>query len=220
MRMNQGKKGNVNNDPKQKEQTYKTYITSNPTTIKLLNFNAHSIRAKDRTNNLLNYFLQSDSDIMVTTETWLNHTITPQDKSITILQSPPREQRGEGIMILMKRKSANLQPIHQDLWTSRTICCLCHIKGHAFITVGHYSSPADKAESDKELTFFVNNLQREHPQLDIVVAGDFNRKSESMKTLNKKLNLVVHVPNQATRKGNNSESTIDFCLSNMLCNKV
>lgn len=108
MRLKQGKEANVNNDPKQTEQTYKTYITSTPTTIKLLNFNAHSIRAKDRTNNLLNYFKNSKSEIMVITETWLDHNIAIEDKSIKICQSPPREKRGEGIMILMKSKSANL----------------------------------------------------------------------------------------------------------------
>ena len=79
---------------------------------------------------------------------------------------------------MKKGQSANLNPILQDFWSSRTIAGIAHFKSKSFILVAHYSQPTETKDSDAELEFLVNNIRHAHRNMDIIIAGDFNRPQE------------------------------------------
>ena len=78
-------------------------------------------------------------------------------------------------MILIKGENSNIEPILEDKWTSTTISCPCHLRGHDFIVIGHYTPQRNKYEGDNELKSFITELRKSYPNLNVVIAGDFNR---------------------------------------------
>ena len=57
------------------------------------------------------------------------------------------------------------------------------------IVVAHYCQPSEKIPCQEELMFFIENLQRDNPDAQIVVAGDFNSNHEDASNLIERSNL-------------------------------
>ena len=184
--------------------------------LKTMTFNTHSIRNSHRRHTLFHHLMTCPHEIVAITETWCSRKFPPFSKSFSLLQSPPREHRGEGVMLAIKtQEGTSVMPLFEQFWTSRTISAMCRIKQTPVVVIAHYSSPQDRADADKELKFFNRQAQLRHPGLPTVILGDFNREPAKVSVLAGSMNLQAHVPHGPTRVQGAQSSILDYCLSNL-----
>ena len=128
----------------------------------MANFNARSIRNEHRQNTLLHSFQTGSQGLMVVTETWLDHKLQDISNKLQICQSPPKldSARGEGVLIISKKRNLIMEPLFEDYWTSQTVAARISLKEGVAIIIGHYTQMKSKASSDEELLFFWRNVSK------------------------------------------------------------
>ena len=74
--------------------------------------------------------------------------------------------------------------MHRDLHTPHTIIAKLKLQNNQagvpadLIIIGHYAQPAIKRECLEELKFFVENIKKDEPEAQVVLAGDWNSDSD------------------------------------------
>ena len=137
-------------------------------------FNLPSKRAK-----CFRLLLDHQIQIGVLTETWLNSNADHSTPEYLIIKSPPASH--QGVAIAVRRSGFDLvRLVHQDFHTRHTVAVkLRTVRNEAgrstdLIVIGHYAQPAVKQECLEELRFFCENIQRDEPGTQMIIAGDLN----------------------------------------------
>ena len=134
---------------------------------------------------------ESQTDILVLTETWLDYSVLNTFEGVRVAQTPYCSSKG--ILVLTSKRISNLQAIQPQLWSPHTILLKAHVKeiDDSITVIGHYSQPSHKQELDEELLYIFKTLRQQNRLKQIVLAGDFNRSPSQMALLSSKLDLRV-----------------------------
>ncbi len=78
--------------------------------------------------------------------------------NVKLLLSPPREERGAGVAILMKANELN--PYLPQLWDSNVILGRATIKGAPLTVIAAYVPPRQRAHAEQKLQFITELVVR------------------------------------------------------------
>ena len=89
------------------------------------------------------------------------------------------------------------------------------------VVINFYSAPRKQGQCEKELVFLTNSIRQLHPNVDVIVAGDFNCAATSLAALATRLGQIPAVPTDETNWHTReqrittrlSKSTLDYFLS-------
>ena len=155
--------------------------------------------------------LVHEVDIGILTESWLctqpysgpignqNQESIHSDQHYALYQTPPSSHQGVAIA-LRRGRFESVKLVHQDLHTPHTIALKVQLpKNRAgnpanLIVIGHYAQPSIKDQCLEELKFFVENIRRDEPGAQVLVAGDLNIHAEEAQALVAGLNLNLARP--------------------------
>jgi hypothetical protein len=88
-----------------------------------------SIRKPQKQKQLLEYFVQSDLDILNVQETWLDTPfVLPAEyqKRVRVMHTQPKTSMGEGLLVLTRYKDMNIQGALELLWSSWLMVTVIH----------------------------------------------------------------------------------------------
>ena len=160
-----------------KVQNQITAKGSSDISIKVATLNVRSINVQSKLSSLIAAARQSAPDILIVTETWLQHKLAFKLRGTCLAQSPLN--RSSGVLILTSKKFPQLQPIMPELWTINTIAAVVTHKDtqQQIVVVGHYSAPGQRTQLNTELKHLVQVIRTRMPSARLVIGGDFNRKA-------------------------------------------
>ena len=116
-----------------------------------------------------------------------------------IVKTPPSTHQGVAIAFRRSRFQS-FKLLHRDLHTPHTVITKLRLRNNQagipaeLVVVGHYAQPSIKSECIEELKFFTENIRRDEPQAQVVLAGDLNSISDEAQDLVERLNLQLARP--------------------------
>ena len=199
--------------------------------IKVGTLNARSIRKLPKQKQLLDYFINSDLDVLNVQETWLDLQLEPtpeQSKLVRFMHSKPRDQRGEGVLTLIKREGMNIQPTLELLWTPWLMVTVIHkvgadLRNYKLVALNYYQPPCNHQQSLTHLKFVLACLKERHRTTCIIASGDFNMNPTQMKELELQTPLTLVEPtdwsqfiSRTQRRGMSvADSVLDYHMTDM-----
>ena len=97
------------------------------------------------------------------------------------------------MVIICSNRVTSIQKFQPHLWTEHSIVVelnFKHFSGPIHV-IAFYNKPQIRAQLESELKHTVKMIRTKQNSASILIAGDFNRKIDTMKKLVKDLNLPI-----------------------------
>ena len=177
-------------------------------TMKVGSLNVRSIRKPAKQKQLLEFFVNSDLDVLNIQETWMDAAfLIPEEyrKKVRIMHTLPKDSRGEGMMTMTKHKDMNIQSSMELLWAPWLMVTVIHkaIKNihravgaelRKVVCVNFYRPPKERQNALNHLRFIISSIKERHKTNCIIVSGDFNLNPKQVEEFVKRTPLTMIEP--------------------------